>query len=388
MHEGQPDLLAVFDRTLAVVQAIADNVAPDQWASTAPCDDWTARDVANHLVQSNDWALSLLDNAHTPRPKGDVAGDDPAAALRASSGPILAALRDRNPEETVNSPFGEMPPSGFAAFLAVHALNHGWELAQATGQSTDIDPELSEQLLAMAKRTIPGGARPGAPFDPETFVPESAPAADRLAAYLGHAPEHFAHLGPGAASRESHQRMDDLVAAAVATLSPMIAAIQPGQWDLPTPCTEWNVREVVAHLVNGNRVFAAALAGGSPGYEAFAQPVEDPAADFAASCDAMLAALRAPGALAGTVTMPYGTMPATAAASFRFVDILNHGWDVARATGQPTDFAPDLNATALEMSRAMLQGRPRPEGVIGPEQPAPDGASMADRLAAFLGRVV
>jgi hypothetical protein len=40
------------------------------------------------------------------------------------------------------------------------------------------------------------------------------------------------------------------------------------------------------------------------------------------------------------------------------------------------------------MSQAMLQGRERPAGVIGPEQPAPDGASMADRLAAFLGRVV
>ncbi|MGI9252478.1 MAG: TIGR03086 family metal-binding protein, partial [Thermomicrobiales bacterium] len=327
-------------------------------------------------------------DAHTPRPKGDVTGETPADALRASSGPIVATLRGLSPDTLIASPFGEMPPTGFAAFLAIHILNHGWELAQATGQSTDIDPELSEQMLALAKRTIPGGQRPGAPFDPETAITDTAPAADRLAAYLGHAPQHFAHLGSGAASRDQHQNMGDLVAAAVGVVAPMIDTIQPGQWDLPTPCTEWNLRDLVGHLVNGNRVVAAAFEGGQPGFELYGAPVADPAADFAASSARLVDLMQAPGGMAKSVILPYGTMPATAAAGFRMVDILSHGWDIARALGLPTDFAPELSATALEMARASMQGRPRPTGVFGDEQIAPAGASAADKLAAFLGRVV
>lgn len=386
---GQPDLLAILDQTQAAVQALAENVQPGHWASISPNEGWTARDVVNHLIQSNDWALSLLDNAHTPRPQGDVTGDDPAAALRDSAAPISAALHAMSPDAIVRSPFGEMPPSGFAGFLAVHLLNHGWELAKATGQSTDIAPALSEQMLAMAQRTIPGGQRPGAPFDPETFLlVENAPAADRLAAYLGHGPEHFGHLGPNAATRERHRPMPELVGAAVETAAGIIANIGPDQWSLPTPCTEWNVRDVVAHLVAGNRVLTMALQGEKPGFDAYQRPVENPAADFTTSSETMLALLEAPGAMTGSIALPYGTMPAPAAAGFRFVDLLNHAWDLAKATGQPTDFAPDLNEAALTMSRASMQGRERPAGVIGPEQQAPAGASAADKLAAFLGRVV
>jgi len=386
---GQPDLLAAFDQSLAVVQALADNVRPDGWGAVSPNEGWAARDVINHLIQSNDWALSLLDDAHTPRPQGDAAGADPAAAFRDSCAPITEALRARDPGDVVRSPFGEMPPAGFAGFMAVHALNHAWELAKATGQSTDLAPDLAEPLLAMAKRTIPGGPRPGAPFDPETFLlVEDAPAADRLAAYLGHAPEHFGHLGPNAATRERHRPMPELIGEAVETTGGIIARIRPDQWELPTPCTEWNVRDVVAHLVSGNRVFTMALQGEKPGFDAYQQPVENPAAEYVSTSETMLALLEAPGAMGGMVHLPYGTMPAGVAAGLRFVDIMNHGWDLAKATGQPTDFAPELNEAALEMSRAAMQGRERPAGVIGPEQPAPAGASAADRLAAFLGRVV
>jgi uncharacterized protein (TIGR03086 family) len=386
---GQPDLLAAFDQSLAEFQALADNVRPDGWHAVAPNDGWVARDVINHMIHSNDWALSLLDNAHTPRPQGDITGADPAAAFRASCAPISAALHAMNPDDIIRSPFGEMPPAGFAGFLAVHALNHAWELAKATGQSTDLAPALAEHLLAMAKMTIPGGQRPGAPFDPETFLTvENAPAADRLAAYLGHAPETFKHLGPNAATRERHRSMPELVGAAVETTGGIIASIRPDQWDLPTPCTEWTVRDVVAHLVSGNRVLTMALQGEKPGFDAYQHAVDNPAADYIASSETMLALLEAPGAMTGMVELPYGKMPAPAAAGFRFVDLISHGWDLAKATGQSTDFASDLNQTALDMARASMQGRERPAGVIGPEQQAPDGASAADRLAAFLGRVV
>lgn len=386
--DAQPsmDMLDTLDRTLAVVQQVADRVQPGQWADAAPCDDWTARDVANHLVQSNHWTLSLLSDGATPRPQGDAATADPAAELARTGAEVSAALRALDPGHLIASPFGEMPPSGFAAFLAVHILNHGWELAKATGQSTDLDPELSAALLGLAKRTIPGGLRPGAPFAPETEIVETAPAADRLAAYLGHEPRFFDHLGPDAARRAQGPSMVDMLGTAVAAAQQTIRRIEPGQWDLPTPCTEWTVRDVVAHLATGNHVVAEAFAGRPAGYDW--QPEGDAAQAYAETARALMHAVEAPGAMTQTVALPYGEFPGERAAGLRLVDILSHTWDLAKATGQPTDFLPELNELALEMSRAAMQGRPRPAEVFAAEQPAPKGASAADRLAAFLGRTV
>jgi uncharacterized protein (TIGR03086 family) len=69
---------------------------------------------------------------------------------------------------------------------ASDAFTHGWDLARALGQSTDLDPELAAQLLGASM--IPDefrGPDGQAPFGPKVDVPESAPAADRLAGVLG-----------------------------------------------------------------------------------------------------------------------------------------------------------------------------------------------------------
>lgn len=77
----------------------------------------------------------------------------------------------------------------FLFLASVDTFTHAWDLARATGQSSDLDPELAEQLLAGAKASIPDSVR-GAepmPFGPEQTAPANATAADRLAAFLGRA---------------------------------------------------------------------------------------------------------------------------------------------------------------------------------------------------------
>lgn len=382
-------MFALFDATSGAIQAIADAVPAEAWGNAAPCDDWTARDVINHLIQSNAWTISLLTDGTTPRPKGDITGEDPAAALRASFAEARAALRGRDESRTVTSPFGEMPPSGFAGFLATHIMNHGWELAKATGQSTDIAPEIAETLLVMTKASVPGGPRVGAPFDPETIVPESASAADRLAAYLGHKPEHFDHLGPGAAATTAEvPDIATLLAGARDEVGSIIGRVTADQWSLMSPCTEWTVRDVVNHLIGGNEVVAQAFSGPTTWVEGDLAG-DDPLGTFTASCDRVIAAATAPQAMEQVLHLPYGDFPAPMAVGFRFIDIMNHGWDIARATGQSTAFAPELNRIALEQSRGMMAHIDRSANpVFGQEQPAPEGGSVADAFAAFMGRVI
>ncbi len=93
-----------------------------------------------------------------------------------------------------------------------------------------------------------------------------------------------------------------------------------------------------------------------------------------------------------TVDLPWGQMPGGAFMGLATTDIFTHSWDLARATGQSTDLDPELAAQLLAGSKASIQDAFRgPDGSgapFGPQQQAPDGATTADQLAAFLGRVV
>jgi uncharacterized protein (TIGR03086 family) len=69
--------------------------------------------------------------------------------------------------------------------------------------------------------------------------------------------------------------------------------------------------------------------------------------------------------------------------------VLTHGWDLARATGQPGDFPDDVAERALARSRRRLTARPEGPGApFAAEVPVPPDASAVDRLAGFLGRAV
>jgi uncharacterized protein (TIGR03086 family) len=71
---------------------------------------------------------------------------------------------------------------------AIEQFTHGWDLARATGQPTDLDPELAEDLLLLAKEAVLEefrGPNELALFGPAVDPPESAGPADRLAAFLG-----------------------------------------------------------------------------------------------------------------------------------------------------------------------------------------------------------
>ncbi len=66
------------------------------------------------------------------------------------------------------------------------AFAHAWDLAKATGQSTDLDPELASEALKAAKMGMsPAFRGPNRPFGEEQPCPPGRPAADQMAAFLG-----------------------------------------------------------------------------------------------------------------------------------------------------------------------------------------------------------
>ncbi len=173
----------------------------------------------------------------------------------------------------------------------------------------------------------------------------------------------------------------------VAIAQRLIDGVQADHLSAPTPCTEWDVRALLNHMVGGNRM-TAALAAGEPPPDRGADFVgEDPSTAFADSAAAAEAAMRRPGFMEQTYRMPMGEVPGSMLAVMRATDLLVHAWDLAKATGQSTALDPDLCQTALTRARARMGDAPRqPGSPIGPEVEVPADAPVCDRFAAYMGR--
>ena len=168
----------------------------------------------------------------------------------------------------------------------------------------------------------------------------------------------------------------------------LIAAIEPGQAGLPTPCGGWDVRALVGHLTGqALRNFLAAVRGESADWQA---PAEEIGGDWAAAFRDRAAPLRAAWRAADLdrpVTGPGGQAPLRARADHQITELTVHDWDLARATGQLARLDPELAEHALRWSRGMLRPEFRGPGKgFGAEVPVPDDAPAYDRLAGWFGR--
>jgi uncharacterized protein (TIGR03086 family) len=202
----------------------------------------------------------------------------------------------------------------------------------------------------------------------------------------------------------SAEQVDGLARALDAT-GRLAGTVREEQWHDPTGCPGWNVRDLVTHVVYGNRLFAAILRGDLPGPPAGApsaggsgQPASDlPGSDLAGSdlpgayreaAAELLAAFSRPGVMDETFTMPFGTVPGSTALHLRITELLVHGWDLAQATGQHADFPDDLARQELTFSHRALSAIPPGRTPFGPPQQAAADAPAIDQLAALLGRTV
>jgi uncharacterized protein (TIGR03086 family) len=176
------------------------------------------------------------------------------------------------------------------------------------------------------------------------------------------------------------------LASAADAIGVVVGGIGADQWGRPTPCKEWNVRQLVEHLVEGNHRFVAAVSGVGEPRPPEKAPAEEPDVAFRCSADAVIDVFSQPGSLEQMVEVPFGTVPGAIAVQLRVTELLVHGWDLAKATGQPVSFPEDVTVASLAFTEPMLSKVPPERTPFAPPQPAPDDASPIDRLAACLGR--
>ncbi|GCD46769.1 MerR family transcriptional regulator [Streptomyces paromomycinus] len=170
-----------------------------------------------------------------------------------------------------------------------------------------------------------------------------------------------------------------------AHVTALVDAVPKEALERPTPCDGWTVRQLIDHMTWENLMITS-IAREAPRTDRGADHLgADHAAAFRGSVAGLLAAFTGSGML----TRTYGPYEAPGAlfAQQAAVELLAHGWDLARALGAPTGLAPEVADEVLAAARGLYGAAPRTEGgSFAPERPAPEGASGADRLAAYLGR--
>jgi len=179
---------APLEKAIAAAKSVLANVSKEDLDKQSPCASWKVRDVVNHLVDGHDFFATGM--GEEPKGYGDVTGGDFHAAFDESSARTLEIFSKEGAlDKTAKLPFGEMPGAALMGLATSDIFTHAWDVAKATGQSTDLDPELAAALLPQVQASIPdmfrGAEGSGMPFGPQKEAPAGATNADKIAAFLG-----------------------------------------------------------------------------------------------------------------------------------------------------------------------------------------------------------
>ncbi|MFJ8312839.1 MULTISPECIES: TIGR03086 family metal-binding protein [unclassified Streptomyces] len=190
----------------------------------------------------------------------------------------------------------------------------------------------------------------------------------------------------------SHGPLPDLGAAA-AEVARLLDGIRDDQLEGPTPCAKYPVRDLLAHVWGLSGAFQDAARkdlGPSTSTPPGSVPPPELPADWRGSLPERLAAMaeawRDPAAWAGDTQAGGVTLPAAIMGRVALDELVVHGWDLARATGQAYRPAP----ADLEVSYALLapaKDDPGSRGTaFGPAVDVPEGAPFLDRVIGLSGR--
>jgi uncharacterized protein (TIGR03086 family) len=176
-------------KAFASTRTILSNVTADDLDKPTPCKSWAVRDVINHVVGGAHWFGLSTEAGDAPEiPTTDYTQGDMVASFDEGVARTIAAFEAPGAQEKiVKLPFGEFPGAVFMGLATSDTFTHGWDLAKATGQSTDLEPALAAEILQAASMLVPDAVRgeEPMPFAPVKDAPAGATAADQLAAFMG-----------------------------------------------------------------------------------------------------------------------------------------------------------------------------------------------------------
>lgn len=172
----------------------------------------------------------------------------------------------------------------------------------------------------------------------------------------------------------------------------LVVVSRVGRADLsrPTPCSDWTLSDLLAHMTAQHRGFRAASLGlgADPLAWQVTEDADPVAAHLAAAAD-LLRSFAEPGVLDQPFALPEisaeTTFPGRRAVGFHVVDYVVHGWDVARSLGEPYAVDDELAEASLWIAQQVPNGpeRLRPDASFRPSLPTVPASGGAHASAAL-----
>lgn len=168
----------------------------------------------------------------------------------------------------------------------------------------------------------------------------------------------------------------------------ILRGVRPDQFDLPTPCVEFDVRLLTGHLLGVLGRITHVGAGGAPfDVPSIVEGVADPIAAWEAARVRLEKVWSDDAVLDRSLQVPWGTVPGRLAALGYVQELLTHSWDMAVATGQRDQLDDELAARTVAFARervpAAKRGGPIPFAPVVEVDP---DAGVYEQLAGWLGR--
>ena len=181
----------------------------------------------------------------------------------------------------------------------------------------------------------------------------------------------------------------DLHRRSIEEFAQRIEAVGEDQWSLPTPCSDWNVRTLVNHIVAENLWTPPLMEGKTIADvgDRFDGDVldDDPKGAWREASAAAVESASQESVMERTVHLSFGDVPGSEYALQLFADHVIHGWDLAAAIGAEQDIDPKL-VDACAKWFASIEDAYRAAGAIGPRPEVPAGADEQTTLLAMFGR--
>lgn len=178
----------LLESAIASTRVVLERVEVSRMGDPTPCAKWNVSHLINHIVGGQFYFVGILAGETRAFQTTDFSKGNFLKTFESGTNLCVEAFGFKGVmSEILTLPSTEIIGFSLVRVAATDVFVHGWDLARATGQSTNLSPGLAEELLVAAKIATPPIERSasGSPFAPERRAATDASWADQLAAYLG-----------------------------------------------------------------------------------------------------------------------------------------------------------------------------------------------------------
>jgi uncharacterized protein (TIGR03086 family) len=162
-----------------------------QLTASTDCTEWNVRGLLNHTLGEAQMMTMVNRGEQAGNDHGDLVGDgtDLPEMWARFADDNVSSWRESGLEGERAYFYGTFPASAALLINLGEVLVHGWDLAQATGQDTTLDPDHAALVYDLYGSFPLDGMRAGGTLGPEVVVSGDAPLSDRLLGLLGRHPQ-------------------------------------------------------------------------------------------------------------------------------------------------------------------------------------------------------